>query len=270
MVPYGFAKNDSRYVVDTALFAVHYTRTQAVISTATGEVESLVDTLTLAIGSSWSVFGNMAYDARFSSWAKGNIKKIKKATKMSNSEEVPLSSVLDKKAAGQDYSEGDFGEPVKVYKNRDRNTVLSCLYGTEQLICAQPIEQFTNSWTISDVTEDILGYQCVKASTNYSGRKWEAWFTMDIPVCDGPWKLQGLPGLILKAKSLDGDFIFEMIGIENVTSSVITLNDNLEKVKPSYFNKIAQTVRSTRRGTFLYEGEMIFVTSIPYSFMDME
>lgn len=62
-------------------------------------------------------------------------------------------------------------------------------------------------WEISDSTRNVLGYECVKAFSDYHGRKWEAWFSPEIPINNGPWKLHGLPGLILEA-SADGGKIF--------------------------------------------------------------
>lgn len=66
----------------------------------------------------------------------------------------------------------------------------------------EPIEEFV--WAVSeDSTATILGYECVMAQTDYHGRSWKVWFSPEIPVCDGPWKLHGLPGMILKADSAD-------------------------------------------------------------------
>lgn len=59
-------------------------------------------------------------------------------------------------------------------------------------------------WNIEeDSTKNIYGYQCTKAATYFRGRHWVAWFTQDIPIDAGPWKLRGLPGLILEAKCDD-------------------------------------------------------------------
>ncbi|MDR0982104.1 MAG: GLPGLI family protein [Culturomica sp.] len=60
-------------------------------------------------------------------------------------------------------------------------------------------------WEISTDTDTVAGYRCQKATTNYGGRDWTVWFTNEIPVSEGPWKLRGLPGLILKAETADGE-----------------------------------------------------------------
>lgn len=69
-------------------------------------------------------------------------------------------------------------------------------------------------WAVTDDSvRTILGYECMRAECDYHGRHWTAWFTLDIPLQDGPWKLHGLPGLILLAES-DPAFKFEATGIE--------------------------------------------------------
>lgn len=78
-------------------------------------------------------------------------------------------------------------------------------------------------WKISDNSKDtkeVLGYQCIKATAKYHGRKWEVWFTPELPISDGPWKLCGLPGLILYAQDKDREFIFEATGIEADTNNI--------------------------------------------------
>ena len=70
-------------------------------------------------------------------------------------------------------------------------------------------------WTVVEgSTATVIGYQCFMAESDYHGRHWKAWFTPEIPMPYGPWKLHGLPGLILKAEA-DGGFSFLATGIEN-------------------------------------------------------
>ena len=61
----------------------------------------------------------------------------------------------------------------------------------------------------------ICGYPCQKATTNYHGRTWTAWYSTELPYDDGPWKLCGLPGLILKAEDALHDFCFTAVGISS-------------------------------------------------------
>jgi len=71
-------------------------------------------------------------------------------------------------------------------------------------------------WNITADTTMILTYLCYKATCHYHGRNWEAWFTLDIPLNAGPWKLRGLPGLILKANDDRQHYVFECNGIEKL------------------------------------------------------
>lgn len=77
----------------------------------------------------------------------------------------------------------------------------------------EPIEQ--PRWElIPDSTARILGYDCQMARCNYKGRQWFAWFTTDIPIDNGPWKLDGLPGLVLRAYDNSRHYIFNCVGLK--------------------------------------------------------
>ncbi|KAF2520200.1 GLPGLI family protein [Flavobacterium salilacus subsp. salilacus] len=69
-------------------------------------------------------------------------------------------------------------------------------------------------WEISDETKEIAAYECVKATTNFRGRKWVAWFTPEIPLPYGPWKFHGLPGLIIEAYDIEGVYTMRAVKIE--------------------------------------------------------
>ena len=73
---------------------------------------------------------------------------------------------------------------------------------------------------VNDSVKTILGYECFMAESDYHGRHWKAWFTPEIPMSFGPWKLHGLPGLILKAEA-NGGFSFTATGLEQ-TNRLIT------------------------------------------------
>jgi GLPGLI family protein len=54
------------------------------------------------------------------------------------------------------------------------------------------------AWEIQSDTATLFGYLCQKATLKYRGRDWTAWFALDIPISDGPYKFGGLPGLIVR------------------------------------------------------------------------
>ena len=102
-------------------------------------------------------------------------------------------------------------------------------------------EESPDKWncTIMDSTKEILVYECVEATTNFHGRKWTVWFAPEIPVQNGPWKFDGLPGLILEAVSEGGQYRFEATGIQQ-TDKIITpvhLVDEYEKTTRLAFLK---------------------------------
>lgn len=72
-------------------------------------------------------------------------------------------------------------------------------------------------WKISDEKDKVLGYDVQKATANWRGRNWIAWFAPEIPLQDGPHEFSGLPGLILKIKDSKGDHSFTLIGSKKVT-----------------------------------------------------
>lgn len=91
--------------------------------------------------------------------------------------------------------------------------------GLERAFYVEPIDVI--DWEISDSTKNILGYECFLAEADYHGRHWTAWFTPEIPIQNGPWKLQGLPGLILEASEPTGQHTFLATGIEKSTQEML-------------------------------------------------
>ena len=78
-------------------------------------------------------------------------------------------------------------------------------------------------WELTDSVATVLGYQCQSARCRFRGREWRVFYTEDIPLADGPWKLHGLPGLIMKASDDKGHYIFECIGIKSKADRPITI-----------------------------------------------
>jgi GLPGLI family protein len=73
-------------------------------------------------------------------------------------------------------------------------------------------------WKINNKTSDFNGYKVQEAKIELDGRKWIALFAPEVPITSGPYKFSGLPGLVLKVYSEDGEYSFEMIELTKYTS----------------------------------------------------
>lgn len=141
-------------------------------------------------------------------------------------------------------------EPMYVLKSRkDSLTSVYDLVGADFWFYNEPL--VAQQWNITDSVNSILGYDCIKATCDYRGRHWIAWFTPEIPVQDGPWKLSGLPGLILAAEDSTGQYSFVADGIQNSTNIIRPIfgKENYEKTDRI---KYLQAMRAFTNNPVLY------------------
>ncbi|MEM6517667.1 MAG: GLPGLI family protein, partial [Bacteroidota bacterium] len=102
----------------------------------------------------------------------------------------------------------------------------------------------TIAWKIHKETKNIGNVKCFKASGDFRGRLYTVWFTTEIPLPFGPWKLQGLPGLILEAYDTNKEVYYYFNSIEYpVTNKTILI----QKPNPSLENKKWQTLEDYKK-----------------------
>lgn len=95
-------------------------------------------------------------------------------------------------------------------------------------------------WAIQADKKTIGNYACQKAAGTYAGRTYEVWFAPDLPFQDGPWKLSGLPGLILEARDTKNEvaFVFKTMGRntdpEETTKSFLSRGYSIKTNLKSY------------------------------------
>ena len=99
-----------------------------------------------------------------------------------------------------------------IYKNYPKGKLST--YGAIELdnyVIKEDLPSF--EWVITDSTKTVCGYACQLAITDFRGRSYKAWFTPEIPISNGPWKLSGLPGLILEAYDTENHYHYTLTGI---------------------------------------------------------
>lgn len=110
-----------------------------------------------------------------------------------------------------------------------RDAIPPSIYETQEK--RKPIK-----WTLNDSTLTVAGYQCKTAVCQLHGLKWTVRYAEDIPTTAGPWKLCGLPGLIVEAVSNDGIHRFTLTELQHATAPIfyetnaITVKTSEEKL----------------------------------------
>lgn len=125
-----------------------------------------------------------------------------------------------------------------IVKSGQRNTLTYYdKVGTERYYYEEAIPEI--KWEVGDSTKIIFGYECFVATADFHGRHWTAWFSPEIPLNAGPWKLGGLPGLILEAVCDDGLYSFVADGIQQIVNPItpVYLVDQYEKTSRESFLK---------------------------------
>lgn len=106
-------------------------------------------------------------------------------------------------------------------KPDNRMTVYDKAGSLEYGVYTEPLSEI--QWEITDSAKTVLGYDCVMATANYHGRDWTVWFAPDIPLQEGPWKMCGLPGLILEASESTGQHSFVATGLEASNQAIVPI-----------------------------------------------
>ncbi len=127
-------------------------------------------------------------------------------------------------------------------------------------------EMVVPKWKLKNDTLTVCGYLCKKANTRFRGRDYEAWYAPQIPVKEGPWKFNGLPGLILKIEDREKEFSFLCTAIEipdKITPIEISgSHKNHKKIDKSAYNKAKQAVMDNQ-GAFLQGNPLVPAGPIP-------
>lgn len=91
-------------------------------------------------------------------------------------------------------------------------------------------------WYIKDEIKNINNYQCQKATTFFKGREYEVWYAIEYPTIFGPWKLNGLPGLIILAQDKKREVFFEAIEIQKTDENTCQIDNSIKNISKNDFD----------------------------------
>ncbi len=116
-----------------------------------------------------------------------------------------------------------------VYKDFSENEVwVASQVSRNRFIYKEPAIPL--SWEFGEEVKQIGNRQVHQATTTFGGRDWIAWFTMDVPLRDGPYVFSGLPGLILELYDRQKDYHFSVISIAKLKEAYL-VNSSSNKHK---------------------------------------
>jgi len=82
------------------------------------------------------------------------------------------------------------------------------------------------NWKLdAEITKKIDSFICHKATANFRGRKYTAWYSLEYPIQMGPWKFNGLPGLIMEIYDENNRYYWGVTQINFTKKEVIFPNE---------------------------------------------
>lgn len=253
--------NTSKENIDSIMVNVFYLFKQQAYNQ--NEVIIRTDTMILSVGQQWSVYFDYNKEKR-DSIGRVNLATNPVFRKVEvRTDQEALQSRLEHNISVYDLIDASKGESAKIFKHRPEKkiTTIDEYAETYYRLVEHPL---SFDWVITNDTLTLLNYSCLKALTKFRGREYTAWFTMDIPINDGPWKLYGLPGLILKVEDSENLFSFEAFGLHRIENKFIEMKDHRGAIECVNYNQL-QKVRNERHKRVAYgfveNGSMVYYNS---------
>jgi GLPGLI family protein len=133
------------------------------------------------------------------------------------------------------------------YKDVNTSKIINIALGGSQVFAVEdkiPVIE----WNITQEAKEIMGLQCQKAVGDFKGRTYEAWFSSQLPYSNGPWKLGGLPGLIIETSDTKKEVIFKLTAFENAdgAQSAIEVPASALKTTPKEYKDYQDALQRDR------------------------
>lgn len=104
-------------------------------------------------------------------------------------------------------------------RNSDENTNFELLNDYFKYTSTDHIK-----WKLSSETKRTGQYNLQKATADFGGRSWTAWFNPEIPINEGPYKFRGLPGMVFEISDSQQYFIFKLARSYQLSSTYQTID----------------------------------------------
>ncbi len=101
-------------------------------------------------------------------------------------------------------------------------------------------------WKLFPETQEYNGYKLQKATTDFGGRTWTAWFSNEVNIKEGPYKFRGLPGLIFILEDAEQNFVYKLINNKKLSTDFDT-KDFME----SHYGKQAIPITNEKFNTYV-------------------
>jgi len=144
-----------------------------------------------------------------------------------------------------DDSNYDYSFDEMLYKDYSKDTLfLNDLIMNKMMCIGEKIDKL--EWTVdNNLKKVILGKNCISAKTNFRGRTYTAFFTTEIGgISAGPWKFDGLPGVILLVTSDDGYVSFEALKL-SLQDKDTEISNPFEKTKNISWEEFKKQYKNT-------------------------
>ena len=131
-------------------------------------------------------------------------------------------------------------------------------------------------WKLESETKTSGQYTLQKATTNFGGRHWTAWFCKEVNIPEGPYKFRGLPGLIFELNDSQENFNFKLVKSQKLAETydtsgflesfsgkkAIAVNiDTMKKLLLQFYNdpmkEVKEKFESSEPGTISIGGKII-------------
>jgi len=132
-----------------------------------------------------------------------------------------------------------FFTKYSIVKNRDQQGITE-LYETISKANFSVQEKLVFNWQLINTPDTIIStFPCKQATVHYAGRIYTAWYTLKIPISDGPYKFKGLPGLIVKIEDQQAQHVFELTSFQpvNYEKPMLKPIGNYQTISAEAYNK---------------------------------